>query len=166
MIPAVDNAVAAEFPVGGALVKVAAVGLENSAVPANAVDGLIRPVPDEAALVAGLPVGEVCIFVHGAAGVAHGVGILAADEGLAGILFQPLFDFTHRRVHAAFHVAGVRIAAIPEDALIVYQAAAVQLMEAAAHAVDDRAAVGLVAAGPDQDAGMVLVTLVDGLHPV
>ena len=42
----------------------------------------------------------------------------------------------------------------------------IELTEAVAHGADDAAAEGFVAAGPDQHAGVVLIPLIDALHPV
>ena len=166
MIAAVDDAVAAELPVGGAFVKVAAVAESPGPGIVLLVDGLVGPVPDKAALVARFALGKLGVLVQRAAGVAHGVAVLAADKGLAPVVGEPLFDLSHRRVHTAFHVAGVGEAAVPEDALVVHQTVLVEGAEALAHVEDHMAAIGLVAAGPDENRGVVLVALVDGLNAV
>ena len=166
MVAAVDDAVAAELPVSGALVKVTAVAEAHFPGVILLIDGLVGPVPDEAALVARLTFAELGIFVQRAAGVAHGVAVLAADEGFAPVVAEPLLDFCHGRVHAAFHVAGVGEAAVPEDALIVDKTVLVQSAEALAHVEDHMPAERFVAAGPDEHRGVVLVTLVDGFNTV
>ena len=165
-VAAVDDAVAAEAVVRGALAVVAAVGEVPLTVAVFLPDGLVDIVPDEAALVVHLTLGEIGVLVHGAAGVAHGMGVLAADQGLLGVRREEGFDLGGGSIHPALEVAGVRIAGIPGDALIVYRAMGIEAVEEAAHLSDDASAVGFVAAGPENDAGVVLVALVHGAHAV
>ena len=96
------------------------------------------------------------------------MGILAKDEGLAAVGRQPFPDPGHGGVHLAVHIRGLRIPRIPvlAHALVVHQPGLVQPAHLVAHLQDHPAAEALVAAAPDQDAGMVLVPLHHALNPV
>ena len=162
----VHNAVAAEVIIGRPLSAVAAVGLEFFAVAVLPPQGLIDKIPDEAALIAGLPVGKVRVFMHAAVGIAHGMGIFTADKRLFRVLPQERFYGSGGRIHLAFHVTGIRIRSVMEDAFIMDQAFRIQLPEALRHLMDHAAAKGFISAGPDQDGRMVLVPLITALDPV
>ena len=120
MVPAVYNPVCTEIIVGGAFPEIAAVGLEFFPIAVFFRNGLVRIVPDEAALVEGFGIGQVGIFVHGAAGISHGVGVFAADKRLVPVLGEELLNTGNRGVHLALHVAGIIVAAVMENAFIVH----------------------------------------------
>lgn len=87
-------------------------------------------------------------------------------NGALAMLGEVFPDSDDGRVHLAFHVAGVVVAAVMENALVVNQARVVQPVEKPAHFIDDVAAEGLVAAAPDEDAGVVFVALEHGIDAV
>ena len=80
-----EQAVAAEVAVGGTIAKVAAPGQTLPAIGRSGEDGLIHKVPDEAALIARVALFQLDVLEHAAAAVAHGMGVLAQDEGLFGV---------------------------------------------------------------------------------
>ena len=92
--------------------------------------------------------------------------ILAADKGLVPVLLEERLDVRRLRIHLAFHIARRRIAAIPENPLVVHEARRIDTAKVFAHLVDVTPAAGLVAARPDEDARMVLVALVHRLCTV
>ena len=140
-VPSVYNSVSAEVIVRRPLAVIPAVCLEPFSVPVLFPDGLIHIVPDKAALIPRLPVGQVGIFVHGSAGIPHRVRVLAADKRFLRMLLQKCFDLRNRRVHLAFHVAGGGIASVRPDAFIMHQPPAVQSAEKFAHFIDNFSAV-------------------------
>ena len=146
---AVYDSVCAEIIVGRTFAEIAAVGLKFFAVTVFFCNRLIYIVPDKSALIEWIRIGQIRVFVHGAAGIPHGVGIFAADKGLIPVLGKERLNGRDRGVHLAFYVAGVVVAAVMEDAFIVYEPGAVQLPEFIRHFFDYHSAVGLVAAGPD-----------------
>ena len=153
----VDNAVAAEVVIGVAVRKVAAVAQHAAAKRVGVPERLIHVVPDEAALVLVELVGQAHIALHAAQRVAHIVHIFAENEGLLRVGFEILADFPRLGVHPAFHVAdGVERAAV-EHTLIMHEASRVVVVEELRHGENILACVALIAAGPDQDGGVVLV---------
>ena len=71
--------------------------------------------------------------------------------------FEILANFPRLGVHPAFHVAdGVERAAV-EHTLIMHEASRVVVVEELRHGENILARVALIAAGPDQDGGVVLV---------
>ena len=165
-VTAIDDAVSAEVIIGGTLAVVTAIGEEPLAITVLFPYGLVDIVPDEPALIVRLALCKVGVLVHGAAGVAHGMGVFTADQRLVRMLGKEGLYFRHGRVHAALQVAGLRIAGIPGDALIVNGTVRVELMEQAAHFKNDAAAVGLIAAGPHDHGRVVFITLIGGAHTV
>ena len=94
------------------------------------------------------------------------VHILAEDKGLGGPAFQVGADLVRLGVHPALDVADLVKGAAVEHALVVDQPAGVVLVEEVAHGQDVLAGVGLVAAAPDQDGGVVFVPLEHGAGAV
>ena len=92
--------------------------------------------------------------------------VFTQDVRLVAVLLQVFADFHHGNVHRGDHVALPGIAGHAVRALVVDDARVVERAEAIRHRVDDLAAGGLVAAGPHEDAGVVLVALVGGVHAV
>ena len=82
------------------------------------------------------------------------------------MLLEERLDVRRLRIHLAFHIARCRIAAIPENPLVVDEACGVDTAKVFAHLVDVTPAAGLVATRPDEDARMVLVALVHRLCAV
>ena len=77
-------------------------------------------------------------------------------KGFFGWGFEILADFPGLGVHPAFHVAdGVERAAV-EHTLIMHEASRVVVVEELRHGENILARVALIAAGPDQDGGVVL----------
>ena len=165
-VAAVGDAVGAEVIVCRTLAVIPAVRLEFFSVPVFLVQRLVDIIPDKAALVQRFRISQISVFMHGAAGIAHRMGILAADIRLAPVFLQELPDRLHGRIHLAFHIAGIIVAAVMEHAFIVHEPGRVDLAEELGHLIDILAAVGFISTGPDQHAGMILVPLVHGVRPV
>ena len=127
---------------------------------------LIAKIPDKAALIERLALRQLRVLVHTAAAVAHCVRILTTDKGLVPVLLEERLDVRRLRIHLTFHIARCRIAAIPENPLVVDEACGVDAAKVFAHLVDVTPAAGLVAARPDEDARVVLVPLVHRLCTV
>src|SRR4029453_5716866 len=70
-----------EGAVVGGCAKVAARGEELGAVPGVGAQAVVDPLPDEAALAAGVALEQVLVLPQAAGAVAHGVGVLAQDQG-------------------------------------------------------------------------------------
>ena len=161
-----DDAVGVELPVGGLIAEVAAVGQTLLAIGALHAQGLVHIVPDEAALVHGVLVFQLGVLIHAAAGVAHGVGVFAVDEGALGIVLEVLLDVRSLHVHVGKHIGGMQVALVMHAALVMHQAGGVGLAEVLGQVVEVAAAPALVAAGPHEDAGVVLVPLQHGTAAV
>ena len=151
------KAVHAEFPVGGAVAEVAAIGKAGLAVRACHCNAVVHVLPDKPALIQGLFVGILGVVGDAAAAVTHGVAVLAHDKGLFRVLCQKLFDVCHRGIHLAFHIGGGGVFPVPENTLVVHKAAGVGAAEVFAHLPQGLAAVALVAARPDEDGRVVFV---------
>ncbi|MDI2023489.1 hypothetical protein PJL18_04037 [Paenarthrobacter nicotinovorans] len=67
------------------LAEVPAVGEEFRAIGGGGPDAVVPPLPDEAAVQPGVTVHQVLVLVDRARAVAHGVHILAQDEGLGAL---------------------------------------------------------------------------------
>ena len=161
-----ENAVAAEIVVRRTVAKVAAVEEHLLPIASAPTDRLIAEVPDKAALIERLALGQLRVLVHAAAAVAHRMRVLTRDKGLVPMLLQKGLDVRRLRIHLALHIARHRIAAIPENSLVVHESRGVSTAEELTHLVDIAPAAGLIAARPDQDARMVLVALVHRLCTV
>ena len=162
----VHYTVAAEAVVRGPLAVVSAVGHILRAVSVALPKGLIREIPYEAPLVAGLALGEICVLEHAPAGVSHGMRILTAYERLIIMLHEEPLYIPDLGVHLALHIAGVGVAPVVEQALIVHQAVPVQSPEALRHGERHRSSEGLIAYGPDEYGRVVLTQLEGGVHAV
>ncbi len=165
-VPAVHNAVAAELKVCRTLSEIPAVSLKGLSVPVLSGDGLVDIVPDKTALVQGFLLRQIRILFHPAAGISHGVSILAADKGLIPVRREEIPDLLRRRVHSALHVGGFIISPVIVDPLVMNRTFIVQLAEFLRHLIDHPAAVRFIPAGPDQNRRMVFIPLVTGYHPV
>ena len=156
------KAVHAEFPVGGAVAKVAAVGKAGLSVRAYHCNAVVHVLPDKPALIQRLFVGILGIICDAAAAVAHSVAVFAHDERLFRVLCQKLFNVCHRGVHLAFHIGGGGVFPVPENALVMHKAAGVGAAEILAHLPQGLAAVALVAARPNEDGRVVFVPFQHG----
>ena len=94
------------------------------------------------------------------------MGVLTTDEGLAVAVCQIVLDIRHLRVHAAFHIGGIVITPVVENAFIVHKSGVVQLAEKLRHLVDRLPAKGLVSHRPDQPRGMVFIPMIAGADAV
>ena len=156
------KAVHAEFPVGGAVSKVAAVGKAGLSVRTRHGDAVVHILPDKPALIQRLFVGILGVVGDAAAAVAHGVAVLAHDKRLFRVPCQKLFDVCHRGIHLAFHIGGGGVFPVPENTLVVHKAAGVGAAEILTHLPQGLAAVALVAARPDEDGRVVFVPFQHG----
>ena len=157
------DAVSAENAVGGPVVPVSAVLQGFFAVRILAGQGLIDKIPDKAALEMRLFFCVLGVFMHSAVGIAHGMGILTENERFLPVFFEIGADFFGRRIHFRFNVrdfpqAQRRIKEIHLVVpLIMYGPGGIQVPEFPAHGQDYRSGQALIAAGPDQNTGMVPV---------
>ncbi len=138
-------------------------------------EAVVDPLPDEAALAALVPLEEPLVLAQTARPVAHGVPVLAHDEGHRtppGVEFRvgpgflrPLadeFDLGVRRIHPRVQVdvlAG-------EVALVVHQPLRVPPPDPTGHRGQAAARTALVAQRPDDHRGVVLVALDHAGRPV
>ncbi len=153
-----DQPVADEVAVVQFLAEVAAVGVAQLGVA----DAVVDPLPDEAALEPLVPFEQLLVVGESARTVAHGVGVLALDEGefapFAGAAVQappdPL-DLVVEGVHPRVHI---RVPAVPV-ALVVHQAVGVAATDPLRHRGQAAPGAGLVAQRPEDHRRMVLVPL-------
>ena len=160
------DAVAGEVIVGRSVAEISAVSLVLFSVSVSRDDGLVDIVPDEASLESGFLMHEVRVFVHAAAGIAHGMRVLAHDERLVGMLRKELLNIGHVSVHLALHVGCVGTSAVIEHTLVMDQPVGIELMEKSRHIGYDIATEGFVSVRPDQYGRVVLVYLITAAHPV
>ncbi len=154
-----DNAVAAEVVITWTITEVTTIEQCILSLAVLCHNSLIHIIPDKATLVQLILIGKIGILVHTTVGIAHGMGIFAADKRLVPMLNQELLDIFHMAVHLAFHIAGTIVTTIMEQPLIMHQSGWVSLMEILMKFEYGFAAIGLVATGPNQDGRMVLVPL-------
>ena len=152
-----DEAVVAEVDVAGVkLVEVTAVSIDQFAVGAYLMDTLVHKVPDEAALVFGILPYQVPVFFEAAHRVAHGVGVFGLDQGLClGVILAISAALVIGVVHRAI---DVRLAVVA-GAFILHGTAGVFGLYPVIGGLEVGTVAGLVAKGPEDDAGMVEVTL-------
>ena len=105
-------------------------------------------------------------MAHTAQGIAHGMGVFTEDKGLLRIIFQILHDLIGLGVHPALHIADLIEIPVPERPFVMDQAGRILLFKVPAHSQDILPGIRFIAAGPDQDGGMVLIPLQHGLSPV
>ena len=151
-----DDAVAAEAAVVGIVAEVAAVGpVALAGLPRNGhAEPLVLPVPHELAHHGGVRLVDVAIVVYLVAhGVTHGVCVLALNVGaLRSAAHTALSGGEHvgiAAVHGARHVAPLAVA------LVVGDAARVELFDGLHHALKVVAAATFVASAPAEDADVV-----------
>lgn len=140
-----QDAIGAELIVGGTFPAVSPVTEELLAVAIRAQDRLVGEVPDEPTLEQRFAVGQVDVAFRSAEGVAHGVGVLAQDEGLGAMGLEELLHRGGRGVHLAVDIGGLGVSRIPGDPLVVHRAV-VLLAEVGGDVTNVRAAIGLVSA--------------------
>ncbi|MNM59044.1 hypothetical protein D3C81_702880 [compost metagenome] len=160
------NAVPAEAIVCRPVSEIAAVGEKFLAVAVFGQKRLIDKVPNKASLVKRVPVFQFHIFMHSAYRIAHGMHILAADIRLPRIVLQILGNICRFGIHPALHIAGIIKLAVVKHALIMNQPGVVALAEIIRNIQNDFARIRFIAAGPDQDGGMVLVPFQHGNRAV
>ena len=158
----VDQAVHAEVAVVGLFAEVAAVVVDVLAGDGLAhVDGVVAPLPDEAAAEVVVFVDELLVVLGVSGAVAHRVDVFAQDEGLLVVLILAvLLAQAGIQVHAAVQVdhGDVHVLAAGVDgALVVQQAGGVVGLDPAAGLDEAHTVARLVAHGPDEHAGAVLV---------
>ena len=158
----VDEAVHAEVAVVGLLTEVAAVVVDVLAGDGLAhVDGVVAPLPDEAAAEVVVLVDELLIVLGVSGAVAHRVDVFAEDQGLLIVLVLAVFPAQRGvQIHAAVQVdhGGVHVPAAGVDGAFVVQKAGGVIGLNPAGGLDEAHAVArLVAHRPDEHAGAVLV---------
>ncbi len=127
-VPVYDS-IRTEIIIRGALSEISAVCLKFPAVAVFLTDGLVNIIPDKPALVQRFRVCQIRIFMHGAAGIPHGMGILAADKRLASVICQKFPDSFYGSIHLALHIAGIVITAVMVYPFIMNQTVRIQPAE-------------------------------------
>ena len=161
----VNQAVHAEVAVVGILTVVAAVPVHILTVGSLAlIDGVIAPLPDETAGHAVVGLDELPVVLQIAGAVAHGVGVFAHQVGLVGLrIVHILLQGFQGRVHIAVEVdvgeIVLALAAAVLSALVVGQAGGVEVLGPGQGRLEAATVGALVAHGPADDAGSVLVPL-------
>ena len=84
-LAAVYDTISTEVIITRMVVKITAVRLELFSVAVFFINRLIDIVPDKAALEHWLFLGQIHIFLHRAAGISHGMGILTADVRFSAV---------------------------------------------------------------------------------
>ena len=161
-----QDAVGTEIVVAGPVAKIAAVAQHTPPQRVGAPEGLILEVPDKAALILGKLILQLDILLHAAQRVAHIVHVLTQQHGFRVGAAQILPDLLRGGVHPAFHVADILKRPVLEHPFVVHQAGVVLAAEEVGHGTDAGARIALVAARPEQDAGMILVPLKHRTGPV
>ena len=150
-----DETVVVEVVVAGVeAVEVATVSVDGHAAFAFPADALIDEVPDKAALILGILADEVPVLLEAAHGVAHGVGVLALDEGLGlRVIAAVLLAVVGSGVHGAVDV-GLAVVA---GAFVLYGPTGVLGLDPVVSSFEVRPVAGLVAQAPEDDARVVEV---------
>ena len=138
---------------------VAAVGPELLAVFADFAKALIGPVPDTCADNRFAILDHVPVFFQVSDAVAHGMGVLAQEKGLARAFGAAIQQFG-RRIHHAFDI-GHRV-----HALVMGRAGAIQCLGGRRSRFEIAPLPGLVTQRPDYHAGVILISLHHARHPV
>ena len=165
-VTAICDSVTAKIIVCRTFSEIAAICLELFSIAVFLINRLVNVIPDKSALIFGLCICQVSIFVHGTAGISHGMCILTADKRFTVILCQELFDCFYRWIHLAFHITGIIITAVMEKSFIMYQTGRIILTEKLRHFIDIFSAKRFISTGPDQDCRMILVSLIHGVGTV
>ena len=152
-----QQAVAHELVIRRAVAEIAAVGKIRLAQIVRAGDALIDPIPDKAALILRNRIRHARVALQRAERGTHRMRVFAQDEGLFGVRGDEALHLGRRGIHLAFYIAGIGIAPVVEDPLVMHQARGILFAQKAAHLVDVFSAKALVAAAPQQDAGVVFV---------
>ena len=162
----IADSISTEIIIAGAHTKVSAVGLEFLAIAVFLCQGLVNIVPDKTTLEKGFFFHKVCIFVHGTTGISHSVGIFAKNVGLILMFFQIIPNFRCRCIHGAYHVCGLRISGIPPNTFIMNQPGIIPFVEGLAHFQNILAAIRFITTGPNDNRGMILISLKHTSCPV
>ncbi len=120
-------------------------------------DALVDPVPDECSLRVRPGVEDVPVLLEPTRAVPHRMGVLAEDEGHR----RPLGRVLHHRLGARVHErvdVGARTA-VGRGSFVVDRPRGVAVLDHLVRGCEVGAVTGLVAHGPDDDRGMVLVPL-------
>ena len=171
------HAVHHEVAVVDHLAEVAAVTVEGSAVGGAGEQTMITPLPDEATVQPRIALGQFVVLGQCAGAVAHRVPVLTEQERLAAYahglgrrrqigdrteLATDRFGLEKIGIHPRVDV-GVGAAVV---ALVVHRPFMITGPDPGGHLGEIAAGSRLVAQGPDDDRGMVLVSLDRALDPV
>ena len=165
-VSAIADSISTEIIISRTLAKISAICLELFSIAVFLINRLVNVIPDKSTLIFRLCICQVSIFVHGTAGISHGMCILTADKRLGTVFCKELLNCFYRRIHLAFHITGIVVSSVVADTFIMYQTGRVILMEKLRHFIDIFSAKRFISAGPDQDCRMILVSLVHGVGTV
>ncbi len=119
---------------------------------------LVDEVPDERALSRGIGLDRFPVLAQVAHAVPHGMRVLAKNHGLGGAAVAP--HVVHAVVHVALDVGHGVVS------LVVHETGGILGVYPVRHDLKGRPLPRLVAQGPEQDRGVVLVPLHHAPHPV
>ena len=164
--PGIHNAVTGKIIVRRTLGKIASIGEIFLSVTIFCKQRLIDKIPDESALITGLLFLQIDILVHPPVGIAHGVCKFTEKERLPGMGFQKFPHLPDRCIHLRIHITDFRIPCVMRNPFIMHKAIRIQLLKTIGHGLHHRPAVRFVAIRPEKDGGMILVSLIAGIHAV
>ena len=175
-----DEAVADEGGVVRLFAEVAAVGVDFAPVLGLRADAVVDPLPDEGAAELRVLPNDIPVLLHAARAVAHGVDVLAEDEGALVVLLDGRLEVAlplgavgalagadalalgDGGVHAAVNVDDLALVV----ALVVKRTGRVELASGLGHLVVVAAEVRLVAERPEDDGRVVAVACDHADHAV
>ena len=119
----------------------------------NWIKTLIHPIPYRCTGDAAIGIDYVPILLQVAHRVAHGVGILAANEGLLRLLLSLVLQ------HLGGRVAEVVQGRVARMTIVEGQSRGIETAHGIVHRLDVRANASLIAKAPEDDAGVIEVAL-------
>src|SRR5699024_2997100 len=131
-----QKAVAAERIIRGAILEVAAIGQETTALGKACTNCLVYPVPEKTALVHGVALFQRQVVHEAAGGISHGMGVFAQQEWLFRCGAEIRLYLMGFGVHPAFKVRGTVKASILEYSFILNSTAGISFAEILRHIVD------------------------------
>ena len=167
----IDQAVHTEVSIVGVFSVVTAVPVHCLAVGSDAlVDGMVTPLPHEAAANLVFPVDDLEVILQVSGAVAHGVAVFAHNVRLGGVIVQIFLDLSDGGVHSAeqVHIGEVvfSLVAVVPGGFIMGQTAGIKLLGPGKSLLKGNAVAALITHGPDDHTGAVLVPVDTALGPV
>ena len=158
----IHKTVHTEVAIVGILAVVTTVPVHRLAVWSLAlVDGVVTPLPDEAAAHDLVGLNELPVVFQIAGAVAHGVGVFAHQVGLIGIAVYILLQSLQRGIHVGVQVdvreVVLALSAAVLGTFVVGQTGGVEMLGPCQRRFETAAVGTFVTHGPADDAGTVLI---------